>query len=98
MRETGAEFGLSAIEDSWVDFDHKVAALSLGHDATTDHYMILAQVSDDEQDAIALWMAPDVLDWMADRAFEVHDSGRRRCPLCDAPLRDGKHHACPRAN
>ena len=30
------------------------------------------------------WTDPELLNRMADRAFEVHDGGRPRCPLCSA--------------
>ena len=85
-------------ENTRADFDHKVVALSMGHDRTTGRYMLLAQLSDEEDDAIALWAEPDVLDWLADRAFEVCDAGRPRCALCGAAMKDDKAHACPRAN
>ena len=81
-----------------VDFNCKVTALSLGHDRGSGRYMILAQVSEEEDDAIALWAEQDVMDWLADRAFEVHDAGRARCVFCGGPVSEGKEHACPRAN
>lgn len=89
---------VSGSPETRADFDHQVTALSLGHDRATGRYMVLAQVSEEEDDAIALWADPDTLDRMADRAFQVHDAGRPRCPLCRAALREGKAHACPRAN
>lgn len=97
VRETG-EPVVSGSRNTRVDFDCKVTALSLGHDRRTGRYMILAQVSEEEDDAIALWADSDVMNWLADRAFEVHDAGRARCFLCGAPMREGKSHACPRAN
>ncbi len=97
VRETG-EPVVSGSENTRVDFDRKVTALSLGHDRGTGRYMILAQVSEEEDDAIALWADSDVMDWLADRAFEVHDAGRARCFLCGAPIREDKSHSCPRAN
>ncbi len=98
VRETGEPVaGASAAFKA--DFNCKVTALSLGHDRRSDRYMILAQVSEEEDDAIAMWADTEVMDWLADRAFEVHDAGRARCVLCGGPMqRDGKAHACPRAN
>ncbi len=97
VRETG-EPVVSASANARADFNHKVTSLSLGHDRQSGRYMILAQVSEEEDDAIAMWADRDVMEWLADRAFEVHDAGRARCVLCGAPTREGKTHACPRAN
>ncbi|MEX2599986.1 MAG: DUF3090 family protein [Dehalococcoidia bacterium] len=89
----------SAPMDLRADFDFKIAGLVLGHDRHTDRYMLLAQRSEeDEDDAIALWVDREVLNRMADKAFEVHSSGRPRCPLCSKGLSEGEVHACPRAN
>ena len=60
--------------------------------------MLLAQCSDEEDDAIALWIEHDTLDWLADRAFEVCDAGRPRCALCGGATPADETHACPRAN
>jgi uncharacterized repeat protein (TIGR03847 family) len=88
-----------AEDDSRADFDFKVARLAIGYDRASSRYMLLAQVNArDEEDAIALWADADVLDRMADQAFNVYESGRPRCPLCGAPLGDGRRHVCPRAN
>ena len=84
--------------DARADVDCKVTSLALGHDRASGRYMLLAHASDGEGDAIALWAERGVLDHMADRAFEVHDAGRPRCPFCGGPTVPGKRHACPRAN
>ena len=84
--------------DARADFDHKVFALSLGHDRSTGHYMLLAQCSEEEDDAIALWIERDAIDWLADRALEVCDAGRPRCAICGGATPVGETHACPRAN
>ncbi len=84
--------------DSFVDFDFKVTSIALGHDAASDCYMLLAQISEEEEDAIALWVKSDTLDRMADQAFDVHDSGRSRCPLCGAATAVDQRHVCPRDN
>lgn len=97
VRRTGEPLG-TARADTRADHDHKVFALSLGHDRSTGRYMLLAQCSDEEDDAIALWVEPDALDWLADRAFEVCDAGRPRCALCGGAAPPGESHACPRAN
>ena len=34
----------------------------------------------------------------ADRAFEVHGSGRSKCPLSHSLIADDKAHSCPRYN
>jgi uncharacterized repeat protein (TIGR03847 family) len=81
-----------------VDFDFKVVSIALGHDATNDRYMLFAQISEDEDDAIVLWLDTGTIDRMADQALDVHDAGRARCPLCGAATVDGKRHVCPRAN
>lgn len=80
------------------DFDFKVVSLALGHDRDTGHYMLLAQVGEKEGDAIVLWVDSEMMDRMADQAFDIIDSGRARCPLCGAPTTPGKVHACPRYN
>ena len=72
--------------------------LALGFDRESGRYMLLAQVSEEEDDAIALWAERDTLDRMADQAFEVHDAGRVRCPLCGGPVAEGRRHVCPRSN
>jgi hypothetical protein len=85
-------------DDAIVDFDCKVVSIALGHDRASDYYMLLVQISEEEDDAIVLWMAQDTLDRMADQAVEVHDGGRARCPLCGAAKVDGRRHVCPRVN
>ncbi len=97
VRETSEPI-VGASETARADFNCKVSALSLGHDHRSGRYMILAHVSEEEGDAIAMWADREVMEWLADRAFEVHDAGRARCFLCGAPIREGKPHACPRAN
>lgn len=85
-------------DDELVDFDFKVVSIALGHDRHKDRYMLLTQVSEEEDDAIVLWLDTDTIDRMADQALEVHDAGRPRCPLCGAADRDGRRHVCPRVN
>lgn len=97
VRATGEPVASAAPNDR-ADFNHKVTALSIGHDRDSGRYMILAHCSDEEGDAIAMWMERDVLDWLADRALEVCDAGRPRCAFCGAPLSDSARHACPRSN
>ena len=97
VRPTGAPQPPGA-EDSRADFEFKVVRLALGYDRDSGRYMLLAQVSEEEDDAVALWADRELLDRMADQAFEVHDAGRPRCPLCGSPVTPGKNHACPRAN
>jgi uncharacterized repeat protein (TIGR03847 family) len=85
--------------DTRADFDFKVAGLALAFDRDSGRYMIIAQVTDeDEDDGVALWSDVELLNRMADRAIEVHDGGRPRCALCGAPLRGDGSHVCPRAN
>ena len=78
--------------------EFQVQQLALGHDRATGRYLILAQISDDDGDAVALWARPEVLDQMADQAFAVHDAGRAKCPLCGAVMAAQKDHRCPRVN
>ncbi len=85
-------------DDSRADFDFKVSSLALGHDRESGRYMLLAQITEQEGDAIVMWADRDTMDRMADQAFEALDAGRPRCPLCGAPLVEGKRHACPRYN
>jgi uncharacterized repeat protein (TIGR03847 family) len=98
VRQTGV---LESTGSTYVtaDFDFKVEGLALAHDRATGRYLLLAQMSeDDEEDAVALWIEKDMLNRMADRAFEVHSAGRPRCPLCSGALNESDSHACPRAN
>ena len=97
VRPTGAP-ETSGSADASADVVYKVTRIALGHDRGSGRYMLLAQGSQDEDDAVAVWAERDTLDHMADRAFEVHDAGRPRCPLCGEPVATGKHHACARAN
>ena len=97
VRVTGEPVS-SASAETRADHDQKVFALSLGHDRSTGRYMLLAQCSEQEDDAIALWIEHDSLDWLADRALEVCDAGRPRCALCGAASPADEPHACPRAN
>lgn len=85
-------------DDSLSDFDFKVSSLALGHDRVSDRYMLLAQRSEEDGDAIVMWVDRDTMDHMADQVFEVVDAGRPRCALCGAALNDGKTHVCPRNN
>ena len=103
VRRTG-EPDTNGSPDASADVDCKVTSLALGHDRASGRYMLLAHASsgeDDEgreDDAIALWAERELLDHMADRAFEVHDAGRSRCPFCGGPTLPGKRHVCARAN
>jgi hypothetical protein len=90
--------GQEGADDSRADFDFKVVSLAFGHDRANERYMLLAQRSEDEGDAMVLWADREMLDRFADQAFEVHDGGRERCGLCGAPLQDGRRHVCPRVN
>jgi hypothetical protein len=85
-------------DESVTDFEFKVHSLAIGHDAASDRYMLLAQVSREDGDAIVMWADRETLDQFADQAFEVHDAGRPRCPLCGTPMTEGRRHVCPRAN
>jgi uncharacterized repeat protein (TIGR03847 family) len=97
VRQSGAP-ATSGSLDTRADYDFKVTGLALAHDRDTGRYLLLAQMSEDEEDAVALWVERDTLNRMADRALEVHSAGRPRCPLCHGPLNEGESHACPRAN
>ena len=97
VRRTGRP-DMTASPDAGADVDCKVTSLALGHDRASGRYMLLAQASHEEGDAIALWAERETLDRMADRAFEVHDAGRPRCPLCGGPTVPAKRHVCARAN
>jgi uncharacterized repeat protein (TIGR03847 family) len=85
-------------DDSIVDFDFKVSSLALGHDRENGRYMLLAQITEEEGDAIVIWADRDTMDQMADQVFETVDAGRPRCPLCGVAVSEGKAHACPRYN
>ena len=98
VRSVGVH-SVPAQEDTRADFDFQVARLAIGYDRDSGRYMLLAQIDElNEDDAIALWADPDVLDRMADEAFTVYDAGRPRCPLCGAPMTEDSRHVCPRAN
>ncbi len=98
VRSTG-EPETSGSQDTRADHEFKVARLGLGYDRATGRYMILAQLSETSEDgAVAVWADRETLNRMADRALEVHDAGRPRCPLCGGPIVEGKAHVCPRAN
>ena len=97
VRRTGQP-DTSGSPDASADIDCKVTRLALGYDRASGRYMLLAYASRDDGDAIALWAERETLDRMADRAFEVHDAGRPRCPLCGGPTVPGKRHVCARAN
>ena len=97
VRTTGAPVSAADIEAA-ADHEFKVTGLSLGHDRRSGRYVIIAQASEDEDDAVALWAPTTLLDRMADRAFEVHDGGRPRCPLCGRSMGPDGTHRCPRAN
>ena len=97
VRRTG-EPDANGSPDASADVDCKVTSLALGYDRASGRYMLLAHAADTPGDAIALWAERDVLDHMADRAFEVHDAGRPRCPFCGGPTPPGKRHFCVRAN
>ena len=97
VQRTG-EPDVSGDPEATADVDCKVTSLALGHDRASGRYMLLAQASPDGSDAIALWAERETLDRMADRAFEVHDAGRPRCPFCGGPTVPGRRHVCPRAN
>ncbi|MCH8847881.1 MAG: DUF3090 family protein [Chloroflexi bacterium] len=97
VRRTG-EPDANGSPDASADVDCKVTGLALGYDRASGRYMLLAHDADPDGEAIALWAEREVLDHMADRAFEVHDAGRPRCPFCGGPTLPGKQHFCARAN
>ncbi|MQF86395.1 MAG: DUF3090 family protein [SAR202 cluster bacterium] len=97
IRETG-EPAYSADQNQYVDIEQKINGLSLGVDKETGSYMILASFSGSLEDSVLMWLEPNILNWLADRAFEIHGAGRSRCPLCHSLMSNDKDHACPRYN
>ena len=97
VRDTG-EPTYSSIEIQDVDIDQKINGLSLGFDKDTGSYMLLASTHGALEDAVLMWMRPNTLNWLADRAFEIHGAGRSRCPLCHSLMPNDKEHSCPRYN
>lgn len=81
-----------------VNVEDKVIGLSLGYDQDSGHYMLLASISGSTEDAVLMWLESNVMNWLADRAFEIHGAGRSRCPLCHSLITDDKGHSCPRNN
>ena len=85
--------------DASADHDFKAAQLALGHDTERDLYVIMAhERANDAQATVAMWMAPQQIDALADHAFWVCAAGRPRCPLCGAPINEGEPHVCARTN
>mgnify|MGYP006167234801 CR=1 FL=1 len=80
------------------DFEFYVTSISLGHDQSSDRYMLSTEV-DDAMGSLTIWMSEFELDGFADQAFDVCASGRTRCPLCGVPLRtDDQAHVCAKTN
>jgi uncharacterized repeat protein (TIGR03847 family) len=81
------------------DHDFKAAQLALGHDTERDLYVIMAhERASDARATVAMWMAPQQINALADQAFWVCAAGRPHCPLCGAAINDGESHICARTN
>ena len=105
-----SESGTGAADDSPVDYQFKAARLVLGHDEATRTYWLVADVAVEggaeegrtgqaRQPAdVALRIAEEQMDRLADEALVVCAGGRPRCPLCGAPINEGEPHICPRSN
>ena len=80
--------------------DFKVGKLALGHDASTNAFLLIAHDIEEEDEEIAtvsFWLTMKQSEELADEALKVCAAGRPRCFLCGQPMnRDG--HICPRAN
>ena len=95
-----------------VDHEFEVASLAIGFDEATSKYVLVAgtvsspngQESSPRPEAeagspeLSLQAESEHLDHLADEALLVCASGRPRCPLCGAPMNQGKAHVCPRSN
>jgi len=84
---------------SGFDHDLEVERLLLGRDEGREMYVLLAYERGRRgRAAVAMLVADEQLDRLADRALQVCASGRPRCPLCGAPMNQGEAHVCVRAN
>ena len=79
------------------DYDFRVARMAIGQEQDSGRYRLVANTVEDAG-TVSLTLQEEQLDQLADQAFEVCASGRRRCPLCGTPLDDGEAHVCPRSN
>ena len=92
-----------APEPQWsggiASLDFKVGNLALGHDRSSNCFMIVAHDIEEQEDAATLsfWLTIRQGDGLAKEAMKVCAAGRPRCHLCGQPINpDG--HMCPRAN
>ena len=89
-------------EGSGPHFEFTVGKMVLGHEGTSDRFVIDAydageEESEDDAPTIRLWGVRGQLSTFAAEALKVCAAGRPICPLCSEPM-DSTGHKCARVN
>ena len=104
LPDTGEPGHSEAPEPEWTggiaNLDFKVGKLSLGHDASSNCFLVVAHDIEEPDETTAttsFWLTLQQGEELAKEAIKVCAAGRPKCFLCGQPVnRDG--HICPRAN
>ena len=89
-------------EGEFPHFEFTVGKMVLGHEGTSDRFVIDAydageEESEDDAPTIRLWGVRGQLRTFAAEALKVCAAGRPICPLCSEPVDSGGH-KCARVN
>jgi uncharacterized repeat protein (TIGR03847 family) len=80
--------------------EFKIGKLVLGHEGTSDRFIIDAhdvEMGEEAPPAVRLWGERPMLASFAEESLRLCAAGRPLCPLCGAPI-DPDGHICARSN
>lgn len=80
--------------------DFKVGKLALGHDKSSNGFLLLAHDVEEMEDntaTLSFWLATSQAEDIAKESLKVCAAGRPRCFLCSQPI-NPEGHMCPRSN
>ena len=80
--------------------DFKVGKLALGHDSSSNCFLVLAhdvEEPDEDTATLSFWLTKKQGEALAKEALKVCAAGRPRCFLCGQPI-DPEGHMCPQSN
>ena len=80
--------------------DFKVGKLALGHDASSNCFLVLTHDVEEmeaSEATLSFWLTMKQAEELAREAMKVCAAGRPRCFLCGQPI-NPEGHMCPRAN
>ena len=80
--------------------DFKVGKLALGHDGSSNSFLLLAHDVEEPEEGTAtlsFWLTLQQGEELSKEALEVCAAGRPQCHLCGQPM-NSEGHMCPRTN